>query len=352
MEIVMRHLGLVAGFLLLPGAAMAGGSDFCLTGAIGASEQSISCASRWVAADGTQFGPIADPQNTPHTPYNTPAQVWSSSSSSQYGTQAAPVWQGTVQATPVQNYPTPQPYATQYGNGAAAYSSGYVSGTPTIVQNVPQAGYGQVLVTRGAHSDTIYTSDSNWGASYPPVPTYVAPLPYSGPGAAPAISSYHSEYAAPTYSSSSYVSGATQSAYTSSYGAQSGCYSYGAQQAQPTICQATMPTYYAPQPAPVTVIQAAPVYSPPIAAVQTNGFYNGLNGGVGYNAPVYYGGGGGGGSFVTGDSTSVFSRAPLLRMRTHNTGNHGGGGHMGGGCNSGCGGGHMGGGHMGGGGGD
>jgi hypothetical protein len=70
-------------------------------------------------------------------------------------------------------------------------------------------------------------------------------------------------------------------------------------------------------------------------------FYNSLNGGVGYGAPIYSGGGGGG-VFVSSGHSSVLGRAPLLRMRRQNTGkggmapkpSHGGNDS---GCNTGCG---------------
>ncbi len=89
------------------------------------------------------------------------------------------------------------------------------------------------------------------------------------------------------------------------------------------------------QQAPAPVMAQASAHAE--ASVITNGFLNGLNGGVGV-IPSFYGGGGSA-IISSGGHGSVLGRAPLLRFGGRR---HGGGGHMGGGC--GCMGGHMGGG--------
>lgn len=376
----MRSILLATGLLLVPATAMAGGMEygggyvpapkhvwkdrgelaggrhgapgntFCNSGTATATQTSVSCGTRWIAADGTRFGPVANPANTPKTPYPGANMVWSSS---QYGTAGAPaaVWSG-------------QGVGSSYSQNShyeGRRSSGHYVEDHTRYERVPQARSREVLVTRGASSNTIYTGD--WG------PAYEAPAPYSGQSA------YYSS--GNVSSTASYVS---EGSYSSSAQGMGSCFSYGANgQPYAVPCQGAMvsqgsstwtsggahqhyrgcghyvPASLPPAPMPpVNIIQEyppAPPPPPPVPPVEVNnGFYNSLNGGVGYDGEIYSGGGGGYYA-ESGGSTSVFSRAPLLRFRNRNTGGGGTSPCNSGGCTGGVGkkGGHSkyGGGHSG-----
>lgn len=354
----MRAILLASGLLLVPAAATAGGMEygggykpapkhvwkdrgelaggqnassssmFCENGTATASQTSVSCGSRWIAVDGTQFGPVANPANTPKTPYPGSNMVWSSS---QYGTAGAPsaVWSGE-------------------GVGST-HDSGQYARTRMHRHGGGHGHSRQVVVTRGSETSTVYPG--NWCQAN---------------SAHARCSDQSTSYSGAVSSSSSQVSG-------SSYSAQgaSECFSYGANgQPYAVACQGA----YEPQQTSVWqsghVSQGSNVsqgnyVAPDIPcanrAYRTGGthkhytgcngpvvanlpppplpqpepeisiaFFNGLNGGVGDTGEIWTGGGGGYYA-ETGGSTSVFARAPLLRFRHRNTGHSGGHMHHGGG---------------------
>lgn len=334
----MRSILLAGGLLLVPMAAMAGGVEygggyvpapkrtwhddgslaggrhmghgtFCNTGTATATQTSVSCGTRWIAVDGTQFGPVADPANTPKTPYPGANMVWSSAT---YGAAAAPsaVWSGEGVGS------------TYYQGGQVEYRS-HARPAPA-----PRHYGGEVVVTRGSQTNIIQTGQ--------PAPTYYPPAPVS-------MGSSYSQSA--VSSSASYAAETTRASQT-----MSGCFSYGANgQPYAVPCQGGnvsqgqswsssgshqhyagcghyVPANLPPQPMPpVTVVQEYPPAPPPppVPPVEVSGgaFFNSLNGGVGYDGEIYSGGGGG--YYVEGGSSSVFSRAPLLRFKNRNTGGGG-----------------------------
>lgn len=334
---------LVTGLAILPLAGLttatvsASANDFCLVGGVGTSEQNINCSSRWVAADGTRLGPVADPRLTPKTPYTTAGKVWSGSSGS-----TAVYSSGGVHVRSKQPQPVWQPPTTRYQGSSARYVGNQVYGSGQVFQNshrtiaqaTPTPSVDQVLVTRGANNHMIYTGMGGH-------PNWIAPEP------APPMQ-------APVVSCGSYNAGcghgSGQHTY-SSHNITSGCFTHGpGGQAQPVPCPATISSSNVWQTSsqtsnwPVTVIQhrQPPAPLPPIVDTRSyehnSRFYNSLTGGVGGTPNTYYGGGGG--VFISGGRASVLSQAPILRMRQKNKG---GGGHKpkknGHGCNP-CGGGH------------
>lgn len=352
----MSSLKLVAGMVLLPvlglsgGAALAGSSDFCLTGTVNANAQSVNCASRWVAANGQQLGQVADPRNTPKTPYNGSRSVWSNTTSnnqvllggsvrstSSHSTGGAPVWTSqppAVARTSSHHTAKRSAHSTHHRAGT------FAAGEPTILQHVPTAHVGQVLVTRGAGHNTLY--DGHWGQGYGATghaaPRHPAPAPY----------------VAPVISQGTYFSGysggySTQGAHHSYSSGRSNCFTLGpnGQNISVTCPVASTHTQSWTQPStsyPVSIVQhASASASASVATATANNFYSTLNGGVGSGAMIYSGGGGGG-AFVSSGSSSVFGRSPIIRMRSHNKGKGkkmhghkkgcgmcGGGGMMGGG---------------------
>ncbi|VAV91641.1 hypothetical protein MNBD_ALPHA06-1175 [hydrothermal vent metagenome] len=315
---------LTSGFGLVSGAAIADNSDFCLTGTVGGPVDSISCASKWISADGSRLGPVADPRYTPKTPHIPTTSVWSGGTSGTHYSgsgNAAPVWQAPVRShsSSVQTY----------SSGGARHTGSYVRAAPTITQQQPAyIGNGQVLVTRGAGHHTLYNTGSRAHEST----SYLRAQPVYTQAPAPVVST--AKHHQPQVQTRHDVHNNS---------CRPGCFTYDAHgQSRSVSCPvATTVTRQTFSHAPaVSVVQQ-------YATVSNSSFYNGLNGGVGYGSEVYYGGGGGG-FFSAGGSSSVFGRSPLLRART-NTGGKGKGGHMG----KGKGGGHMGkggGGHGGGGG--
>lgn len=281
----MRSLKLFAGLILLPlstlgaASAIADGGQFCLTGAIGGSEQSINCASSWVAVDGTRLGQVPDPRNTPRTPYRPPGAVWSGSSASSatYSSgstiTSAPIWQ--------------PPIAPQY---------------PTHTNTITQgAYYQQPTITHNNRSTANHVSSSSCAPINP-------------------------------------TCGSQQITYRS-HNITNGCFSYDNNaQAHSVPCPAQVThanTWNHSQQhvgCNFAVVSHTTQAHAQVAVIHENGFFNTLNGGVGGGSNVYYGSGGG--AFISGGSSRVFSQAPLLRMPRKNIGNrpapkknyHGGGG--------------------------
>jgi len=271
----MRSLKLFAGLVLLPltaviaSPALADGGNLCLTGALGASGQSINCGSNWVAANGTRFGPVPDPRNTPRTPYRPPGAVWSGSSASSatynsgYTTTSSPVWQASVQS--------------QYPVHTNTVTHGSYYQQPTITHN-------------------------NWSTA----------------------SHISSGSCAPINSTCS-----SQQISYRSHNITNGCFSYDNNgQAHSVPCPAnvthsnTWNHSQQHQNCGFSVIAHTTQAHAQVAVVHTDGFFNTLNGGVGGGSNVYYGGGGG--AVISGGSSRVFSQAPLLRIPNKNVGNGGG----------------------------
>ncbi|MBL4617231.1 MAG: hypothetical protein JKY46_06005 [Robiginitomaculum sp.] len=281
----MRSLKLFSGLVLLPLSAIAAppaiadGGEFCLTGAIAGSEQSINCASSWLAVDGTRLGSMPDPRNTPRTPYRPPGAVWSGSSASSatYSSgstiTSAPVWQ--------------PPIAPQYPTHTNTVTHGSYYQQPTITHN-------------------------NWPTANHVPSSSCAPIN-------PTCSSQQTTYR--------------------SHNITNGCFSYdnnGQAHSVPCPAQVTHANTWNHNQqhvgcGGVAVIAYTSQARAQIAIVHSDSFFNTLNGGVGGSSNVYYGGGGG--AFISGGSSRVFSQAPLLRMPRKNIGNrpppnkkgHGGG---------------------------
>ncbi len=299
MRMPKLHITLITGVFMtagmaIGGSAMAGQSDFCLTGTVSSEQQRIDCAGRWISADGTRFGPRVEPRDTPRTPH--------------------PAWRSTQ--------------TTGYGQAHASTSRTYSThqaGAPTSVWTPPapyQHNANPVVVTRGNHSNSY---DGNYDV-------YVPTRPHIPP-----VSTHHS------YQSTCGSHGGKRHHDAVSYCDTrapaipvEGCFSLGASgQAHPVPC-----------PTGGTRIHTTSTYAPRVQAtahasanvtVSNTAFFNSLSGGVGGGAPAFFGGGGG--TFISGGGGSVLSRAPLIRFRSKNRGRKGGGGHHGGGCD--CSGGGM-----------
>jgi len=312
----MRSIQLVASLVLasafgaIASTALASDRNFCLVGAANNDAQNLHCASGWIAANGTQLGQVPDPRNTPKTPHNTASSVWSSSSASYTsGGHATPVWQAPTRV---------------YSSQAQRYTP------PSHHQAAPQPQIREVFVTRGAAQSTVYSGDWKQQVYTRPVPS--API-HQG-------ATCGSTYTAPAVSRGTYRHQTNNCGHYSNRhtSGSSECFTYAQGQRQAVACpQATTNTWTnTSQSYPVTVVQQT-------SHTQTisDGFFNGLNGGVGGGAVSFYGGGGGG-SFISSGSSSVFGRASFVRFGTKNRGGgnkmkkggHGGnkgkGGHRGG----------------------
>ncbi|PHS22450.1 MAG: hypothetical protein COA85_11475 [Robiginitomaculum sp.] len=292
MRMFSLHTTLIAGAFLALGLAqggqvMAGQSGFCLTGTVSTSQSRIDCAGRWVAADGTRFGPQYDPRNTPHTPHpgfsNTEAkaQAHSHAGSIYHSTQNANT-PASVWTPPAPYHPDAGPVVMTRGNQNGAFDGNYDVYVPTRPY-LPPAAHTQVITAQhracndggDSHQTNVYC-----GQEAPRLP-------------------------------------------------QEGCYSLDDHgQTIPAPCPTGERQVYS---------SSAQAHASASASASVNisnaTFFNTLSGGVGGNAPMFFGGGGS--TIITGGGGSVLSRAPLIRFRSHNRGGGGGGGNHGCGCGGG-----------------
>ncbi|MDQ7017596.1 MAG: hypothetical protein Q9M33_00415 [Robiginitomaculum sp.] len=281
MRMLSLHTTLIAGaFLALGmaqgGQARAGQSGFCLTGTVSTSQSRVDCTGRWVAADGTRLGPQYDARNTPHTPHPSFSHTGSTYHSTQNAHTPASVW-----TPPAPYYPDAGPVVVTRGNQDSAFDGNYDVYVPTRT-HLPPPPPTQIITGRhsacneGAHPRTnVYC-----GHQAPRLPDEGC---YS-------LDDHGQTIPAPCPTGESRVYSSNAHAHASASASAS---------------------------ASVNISNAA--------------FFNTLSGGVGGNAPIFFGGSS---TIITsGGGGSVLSRAPLIRFRSHN---RGGGGH---GC--GCGGGMM-----------
>jgi hypothetical protein len=301
MRMLSLHTTLIAGAFLALGmaqsdSAMAGQSGFCLTGTVSTSQSRIDCAGRWVAADGTRLGPQYDPRTTPHTPHpsfsntntNTKAQARSHAGSIYHSTQNANT-PASVWTPPAPYYPEDGPVVVTRGNQNGAFNGNYDVYVPTRPY-LPPPPPTQIITGRHSACNGGANQQSNvyCGHETPRLP-------------------------------------------------QEGCYSLDDHgQTIPAPCPTgERQVYRGSSHTQARAHASASASASASVNISNAAFFNTLSGGVGGNAPMFFGGGGS--TIITGGGGSVLSRAPLIRFRSHNRGGGGGGGH---GC--GCGGGMMG----------
>jgi len=289
MRMLSLHTTLIAGAFMALGMAQsspaqAGQSGFCLTGTVSTSQSRVDCTGRWVAADGTRLGPQYDPRDTPHMSHPGFRNTGSTYHSTQNAHTPASVW------TP------PAPY-------------------------YPDAG--PVVVTRG-NQDSAF--DGNYDV-YVPTRTHLPPPPPTQ-----IITGHHSACREDARPRTNVYCGHQEPRLP-----DEGCYSLDDHgQTMPAPCPTDEHRVYHGS----SHIQARAHASASASAsasvnISNAAFFNTLSGGVGGNAPIFFGGGGS--TIITSGGGSVLSRAPMIRFRSHNRGGGGGGNH---GC--GCGGGMMG----------
>ncbi len=304
MRLLTQQTAILTGAILtlgfgIAGVAKADQKGFCVTGKATSEQTTIDCAGRWVAADGTRFGARIDPGNTPRTAH--PAYRAQGTADHHFRQTGSRLYTTHASQTPASVWTPPEAY--------------YPSGAPVVITrgnqvNAYNGNYDVYVPARGMAPRHTACNAAQSGHPSPNAPlcgsTHAA-APIEGCFTVDAHGSTHS-VPCPTRQSIVYTSASHQGA---------------------------------PQ-----VMAQASASASAIANVNISsaGFFNTLSGGVGGNAPMFYGGGGS--TIITGGGGSVLSRAPLTRFRSRNRGRHGG--HGGGGMGCGCGGGGM----MGGGGGD